>query len=44
MCCGRNNILDESILLALAINVNKLHNKVQYGRTVSHLLPLKKLV
>ena len=42
MCRGKSNVLAESILLALSINVNKLHNKIQSGRTGSHLFPLKK--
>ena len=42
MCRGKSNVLAESILLSLSINVNKLHNKIQSGRTGSHLFPLKK--
>lgn len=30
---GRPNVLAESILLAMARNINKLHNKIQKGRT-----------
>ena len=33
MCRGQKNVLAESILLAIAHNVNKLHNKIQYNRT-----------
>ncbi|MFT8316346.1 MAG: transposase [Clostridium sp.] len=39
---GKNNVLAESILLAMAHNMNKLHNKIQSGRTGTHLFPLKK--
>ena len=38
---GTSNVLAESILLAMARNINKLHNKIQKGRTVTHLFPLK---
>ena len=44
MCRGQNNVLAESILLAMAFNVNKLHNKIQIGRTGKHLFELKKIV
>ena len=38
---GTSNVLAESILLAMARNINKLHNKIQKGRTGTHLFPLK---
>lgn len=38
---GTSNVLAESILLAMAKNVNKLHNKIQKGKTGKHLFPLK---
>lgn len=38
---GTSNVLAESILLAMARNVNKLHNKIQKGRTGTHLFPVK---
>ena len=38
---GTSNVLAESILLAMARNVNKLHNKIQKGKTGTHLFPLK---
>ena len=41
MCCGQKNALAESILLAMAHNANKLHNKIQYNRTGKHLFELK---
>ena len=41
MCCGQKNVLAESILLAMAHNANKLHNKIQYNRTGKHLFELK---
>ena len=43
MSRGKNNVLAESILLALAININKLHNKIQANRTGKHLFELKKV-
>jgi hypothetical protein len=36
-----SNVLAESILLAMARNINKLHNKIQKNRTGTHLFPLK---
>ena len=41
MCRGQKNVLVESILLAIAHNVNKLHNKIQYNRIGKHLFELK---
>ena len=38
---GTTNVLAESTLLAMARNMNKLHNKIQNGRTGTHLFPLK---
>jgi transposase len=42
MCRGQQNVLAESILLAMAHNVKKLHNKIQADRTGKHLFDLKK--
>lgn len=41
LCRGNSNVLAESMLLALANNVNKLHNKIQSGRCGQYLHPLK---
>lgn len=38
---GTANVVAESVLLAMAKNVNKLHNKIQKGRTGTHLIALK---
>lgn len=38
---GTMNVLAESVLLAMAKNVNKLHNKIQKGKTGKHLFLLK---
>lgn len=38
---GATNVLAESTLLAIARNINKLHNKIQNGKTGTHLFPLK---
>ena len=38
---GKANALAESILLAMGRNINKLHYKIQTGRTGSHLFSLK---
>ena len=42
MCRGQKNVLAESILLAMAHNINKLHRKIQADRTGKHLFKLKK--
>ncbi len=41
LCRENSNVLAESILLAMAHNMNKLHAKIQSGRTGSHLFELK---
>ncbi|MGL5149715.1 MAG: transposase, partial [Clostridium sp.] len=41
MCRGKNNVLAESISLAIAHNIKKLHNKIQSNRTGKHLFLLK---
>ena len=38
---GTANVLAESTLLVIARNINKLHNKIQNGKTGTHLFPLK---
>ena len=38
---GKVNVLAESTLLAMARNINKLHNKIQTGKTGTHLFPMK---
>ena len=38
---GKKNVLAESILVAMARNINKLHQKIQTGRTGTHLYELK---
>lgn len=38
---GMPNVLAESVMLAMARNINKLHNKIQKGKTGRHLFPLK---
>ncbi len=38
---GTANVLAESTLLAIARNINKLHNKIQNGKTGTRLFPLK---
>ena len=38
---GTANVLAESTLLAIARNINKLHNKIQNGKTGTHLFLLK---
>lgn len=42
LCRGTVNVKAEAILLALAHNMRKLHNKIQAERTGTHLFPLKK--
>ncbi len=41
---GTPNVLAESVLLAMAGNVNKLHNKIQKGRTGRYLFPITKCI
>lgn len=41
LCRGKQNILAECILLTIAHNVNKLHNKIQNERCGSFVYPLK---
>ena len=38
---GKGNVIAQSILLAIGYNINKLHHKIQAGRTGQHLFPLK---
>ena len=38
---GNANVTAQSILLAIGYNINKLHHKIQAGRTGRHLFPLK---
>ena len=38
---GTSNVFAESTLLAMARNINKLHNKIQKGKTGTHLFPIK---
>lgn len=42
LCRGKRNVEAESVLLAMAHNLNKLHNKIQSKRTGTHLFKLKK--
>ena len=42
LCRGQKNVLAESILLAMAHNINKLDSKIQSGSTGTYLFELKK--
>ena len=42
LCKGKKNVLAESILLAMAHNINKLDHKIQNGSTGTYLFELKK--
>lgn len=42
LCRGTQNVTAETILLAFAHNVNKLHHKIQAERTGTYLFPRKK--
>lgn len=42
LCRGQKNVLAESILLAMAHNINKLDSKIQSGSTGRHLFELQK--
>lgn len=37
LCRGRTNLLTESILVAIAYDVSKLHQKIQAGKTKEYL-------
>ena len=39
---GRENVLAQSVLTAIAYNINKLHFKIQGGRTGQFLTDLKR--
>ena len=39
---GKENVLAQSILLAIGYDINKLHHKIMSGRTGTHLFELKK--
>ena len=38
---GKENVLTESVLIAMARNINKLHAKIQGNRSGTHLYPIK---
>ena len=39
---GMDNVTAQSVVLAIANNINKLHNKIQNDKTGQHLFELKK--
>ena len=39
---GKGNVTAQSVILAIGYNINKLHHKIQSGRTGHHLFALKK--
>ena len=41
---GTSNVLAESILLAIARNINKLHNKIQNKKNRDTFIPAKKCI
>lgn len=42
LCRGKENVFTESIMIAFAHNINKLHSKIQPNRTGSYLFKLLK--
>ena len=40
---GKENVLAQSILLAIGFNINKLHHKIMSGRTGTHLFEVKEV-
>ena len=38
---GKENVLAQNVLLTIAYNINKLHSKIQGGRTGQYLTELK---
>lgn len=41
LCRGKPNVLTETFLLLIAQNIERLHRKIQRGKTGEHLHPLK---
>lgn len=41
LCRGTENVLAESVLMAISQNIAQLHRKIQNGKTGTHLYPLK---
>ena len=41
LCRGRPNVLTETLLILIAQNIERLHRKIQNGKTGEHLHPLK---
>ena len=39
---GKTNVLAKSIIVAMAFNMNRMHNRIQSGRCGLHLFELKK--
>ena len=37
LCRGSSNVYAECVLLAISHNIEKLHNKIQHGKTREHL-------
>lgn len=44
LCKGNKNVLTECILLGMAHNINKFHNKIKSGTCATYLYPLKNCV
>ncbi len=43
MYIGKASVVAQSIILAISHNINKLHHKIQSGRTGQHLFELKEM-
>ena len=41
LCRGKQNVMTETFLLLIAQNIERLHRKIQKGKTGEHLHPLK---
>ena len=41
LCRGAENVLAETVLMAVSQNIAQLHRKIQNGKTGTHLYPLK---
>lgn len=41
LCRGKPNVLTETLILLIAQNIERLHRKIQNGKTGEHLHPLK---
>lgn len=44
LCCRNQNVLAESVLMALIHNIKKFHRKIKSNKTETHVYLLKKML